>query len=261
MILKAVIVDDEQAQRSLLANKLQAIYSDQVIIVGEAFSVDSAIKEIQICQPDIVFLDIEIIGGSGFDVLDAFAEPTFSVVFVTSFPEFGAQAFRYQAIDYILKPIDPNDLYEAVRRVIASTEMNNGVVFSPLQNTLHQEGSKTTDEPQRDTIALMINKSVKIVKADHIIYCKAEGNYTKVIFTDGSDILITQQLGLLEEKFLRAGFIRIHRSSIVNRRFISEIIPKAKQCSVILSYEHSANTPIELEVSSYYRTALLQYFH
>jgi two-component system LytT family response regulator len=262
MTLRAVIIDDEQAQRSLLTSKLKDIYEEQVIIVGEAFSVDSAIREIERCQPELIFLDIDIIGGSGFDVLDAFTEPAFSVIFVTSYPEFGAQAFRYQAIDYILKPIDPDNLREAVQRVLTANSLkaDDEKISASLQNILKPDSRNSLYKLQADTIPLVMDRSVKIIKAAHIVYCKAEGNYTDFFFTDGSHTLLTQQLGSLEEKLLRAGFIRIHRSYIVNSRFVSEIIPKAKQCSLILSYEHSTNTTIELEVSSYYRTALLNYY-
>lgn len=113
---RAVVVDSEKANRGALRQKLHNLYGDNIFIVAEAFSVVSAIDSIITTAPDIVFLDIEIIGGTGFDILDVFPDRTFAVIFVTSYSTFGQEAFRYKALDYILKPIDPEKLREAVKR-------------------------------------------------------------------------------------------------------------------------------------------------
>ncbi|MCU0426131.1 MAG: LytTR family DNA-binding domain-containing protein [Candidatus Kapabacteria bacterium] len=258
MVLRAIVIDDEEPQRSLLKHRIMTVCNDEVIVVAEAFSVNSAIDEIQKHKPDIVFLDIEIIGGTGFDVLDVFDDPNFAVIFVTSHPQFAVQAFRYKAIDYILKPIDIDNLSEAIQRVYVSYSF----IAQQAPSILKVGNNVNTQLPvtQGQSLSISLGKSLRIIKTENILFCEAQGNYTKILFTDGTQNIVTQQLGSLEEKLLQMGFLRIHRSYIVNAKFIDEIIPKAKQCSIILRYEQSEIKFIELEVSQLYRTSLINYF-
>lgn len=200
-MLRAIIVDDEKAQRLTLQRKLEAAFSDTVTIIGEAFSVDTAIFAIHNLEPDIVFLDVDLIGGTGFDVLDAFSALTFEVVFVTSYPEFGARAFRYQAIDYILKPIDPDELRDAVKRVLNARPQTNvaptGLTTSFLSARLRDGG-------------------VLAMPVQSIVYCEAFSGYVKVALEDGSSYYLLNTLTECAESLADVGAIEIERGTLIN---------------------------------------------
>lgn len=144
--LRAIIVDDEKSQRAVLTTKITEIFHERITIAAEAFSVDSAILAIHDTSPDIVFLDIDIVGGTGFDVLQAFPDRTFEVIFVSSHPHFAPQAFRYDALDFIVKPIDPEHLAQAIERTFARRGINKGrytdTSASLAENTEKKSGEK-----------------------------------------------------------------------------------------------------------------------
>ncbi|MCU0425939.1 MAG: response regulator transcription factor [Candidatus Kapabacteria bacterium] len=199
MVLRAVVVDDETAQRSILKRKIGESFPERIAIVGEAFSVDTAIAVINEQNPDIVFLDIELIGGTGFDVLDAFEEIDFEVIFVTSYPEFGAKAFRYEAIDYILKPVEPQDLKDAVERVFkARYAGSNGQITSNYLSARMREGG------------------VVAIETQSIVYCEAFNGYVKVALEDNTSYLIQNTLSECAESLQKVGGIEIERGTVIN---------------------------------------------
>lgn len=199
MLLRAIVIDDENAQRSILKRKITENFPDGIAIVGEAFSVDTAIAAIHTLNPDIVFLDIELIGGTGFDVLDAFEEMDFEVIFVTSYPEFGARAFRYEAIDYILKPIEPQDLKDAIERVFkARTSSIDKQITSSFLSARMREGG------------------IVALEVQSIVYCEAFSGYVKVALEDGSSYLIQNTLTECAETLAQVGGIEVERGTVIN---------------------------------------------
>jgi two-component system LytT family response regulator len=213
-ILRAVIVDDEKPQRAMMHRKLSDLFPELVHVVGEAFSVDSAIAVIQNTKPDVVFLDIDIIGGTGFDVMNVFPEPPFNVIFVTSHTQFAAQAFRYNTTDYLIKPVDPEHLSQAIDRVLTAREIGH-LRQHPLENP-----SKTTHTSGYWTFK-GINKTVHSLKFEHIIRLKADGKYTIVYHTQGQPIEIPQTLQECWDNLPEALFYRTHRSHVINRSYFS----------------------------------------
>lgn len=217
MMLRAVIVDDEKAQRFTLQRKLQDTFPDVVTIAGEAFSVDTAIDAIQSHKPDIVFLDIDLIGGTGFDVLDAFSELSFSVIFVTSYPEFGARAFRYQAIDYILKPIDPEELREAVNRVLNA-----------------RPGGASGDLTTAYLSARLRDGGVLAMPVQSIVFCEAFSGYVKVVLEDGSSYLLLNTLNECAESLAEVGAIEIERGTLINCAYCTGWEPSGRGAVAVM---------------------------
>lgn len=219
-MLRAIIVDDEKAQRFTLQRKLEAAFSDTVTIIGEAFSVDTAIFAIRNLEPDIVFLDIELIGGTGFDVLDAFPALTFEVVFVTSYPEFGARAFRYQAIDYILKPIDPDELREAVKRVLNARPRTKA---TPAELTTSFLSARLRDG------------GVLAMPVQSIVYCEAFSGYVKVALEDGSSYYLLNTLTECAESLADVGAIEIERGTLINCTYCTGWEPSGRGAVAIMA--------------------------
>lgn len=221
-MLRAIIVDDEKAQRFTLQRKLETAFSDTVTIIGEAFSVDTAIFAIRNLEPDIVFLDIDLIGGTGFDVLDAFTELTFEVVFVTSYPEFGARAFRYQAIDYILKPIDPDELREAVKRVLKARPRTEA--------TVTQTGLTTSFLSAR-----LRDGGVLAMPVQSIVYCEAFSGYVKVALEDGASYYLLNTLTECAETLAEVGGIEIERGTLINCTYCTGWEPSGRGAVAIMA--------------------------
>ena len=229
--LRIVIVDDEKSQRSALKRKLEDTFGRQIIVSGEAFSVDSAISIITDCQPDLLFLDIDLIGGTGFDVLDAFPNPTFAVIFVTSFPEFGARAFRYAAIDYILKPVDPLHLQKAVERIFAlrtvgimpnlhlerAPESHKGGDHISQQSRIIQ----TKNERGAEKLQLRIRQDglvqTIVISPHDILVIESNDNKVCIVLNDGKTIHeVTITLKALEALLPPSLFVRCHASYLVH---------------------------------------------
>jgi two-component system LytT family response regulator len=216
-MLRAIVVDDENAQRSILKRKLKEAFAEDITVVGEAFSVDTAIAVIKDLNPDILFLDIELIGGTGFDVLDAFEELPFEIIFVTSYPEFGARAFRYEAIDYILKPIEPQDLNDAVERVLKSRQpaSDDNITASFLSARLRDGG-------------------VIAIDSQSIVYCETFSGYVKVALEDGTSYLLLNTLNECADALLKAGGMEIDRGTVINTTYCKGWEPNGRGAIAIM---------------------------
>ena len=220
--LRAIVVDDEKAQRSALRYKVEETFGDRVALVGEAFSVDSAIAVIKEHQPELVFLDIELIGGTGFDVLDAFANPSFAVIFVTSYPEFGARAFRYDAIDFIVKPIDPAHLQKAVERVFSLRNVGVESNVSPKFITTEPTTMTTESAPKEKSWTIKAkDRTVYILEWEQIVHLQADGKYAIVYHTKGKPFVIAKTLQECSQELPETVFYQTHRSHIINRTYFS----------------------------------------
>jgi len=213
--IKALIVDDEKHSRENLRGVLEK-YCPEIIIVGEADSAISAIEKIQELHPDVIFLDIEMPGGNGFKVLDFFRKPDFKVIFVTAYDQYAIQAIKFSALDYILKPIDAIIVKEAVDRFVAFHEENDIRLEQFLKNKELNTDSKK--------IALTFSDKIDYVEVKHIIQCKGEGNYTRIILSCGKEHLLSKPLIDFEEILNGYGFIRTHKAHVVNLSHVSTFI-------------------------------------
>jgi two-component system, LytTR family, response regulator len=226
MNLRAIIVDDEELARKNLTMMLEN-YCPEIEVIGEASSKNEAKDLIESCQPDIVFLDIRMPSGAeGFELLESLEERNFLVVFVTAFKDYAIKAFQANAVHYLLKPIDDEELRAAVDKIIATKETftnnpgNYETYFSSLQNL----ADRLLKNKNNNRIAISHTKGVKIVDEDDIAYLEASGNCTMIYFKDGSRYLDTRTLKIYEEILSDSHFYRIHKSYVVNMNMIKEYL-------------------------------------
>jgi two-component system, LytTR family, response regulator len=201
--INALIVDDEKGLRELLRFLLEK-YCKNVNIVGEANDIEAAQTEIAAKSPDLVFLDVQMPKGDGFSLLNKFSERNFDVIFTTSYAEYAIGAFKVNAVDYLLKPYDIDELKKAVQKV------------SDKKSLLHSAKIKEDIH-----ISVHKNDRVENVNARDIISLEAQDNYTLIISRQGQKHLVSKVLGEVEEVVAPLNtFIRIHRSVVINSSFI-----------------------------------------
>ena len=210
--MKAIIIDDEKRARISLAYILQE-YCPQVTIVAECENLPEGVKAIRKHQPDIVLLDIEMPGHSGLELLDFFDENevNFSIIFTTAYNEYALKAFKFSAVDYLLKPIIPEELAEAVERVAKQKQRFEN--FRAFKENLQQETLTKIAVPSGNTLLFL--------DTDKIMYIKGEGAYSEVFCSDGSKQLVSRNLKNFEDILCSdSRFLRIHKSYIVNFNFV-----------------------------------------
>jgi two-component system LytT family response regulator len=226
--MKVIIVDDE----TLVAKNLELLlnrYCPDVIIEGIAHSAKDAELLIRDKRPDIIFLDVEMPHGNGFDLLKRFDQINFGVIFVTAFDHYAIKAIKYSAIDYLLKPIDINELVAAVAKAQAqlkSKSVNQGL------NLLLQNLAQPAARLQKLTLPTM--DGMIFVNIDDILYCKSDGNYTSFYLLNGQNPMATRQIGTYEDLLPEPLFCRIHRQYIVNVNKVSKYI-KGRGGYVVMS--------------------------
>lgn len=210
--MKAIIIDDLEDARLALKTDLEA-YCPAIEILGEAEGVVSGAKLAREVKPDLVFLDIQMNDGSGFDFLEITGTKDFKVIFTTASDEFAIQAFRYSAVDYLLKPIDPDELVQAVEKV---AEQKPEERFAVLKESID------TGKPKR--IALNTQEKILIRDIDEIVRCESNVNYTMFYFADKTRLMVTKTLKEYDELLAPYDFIRVHQSHLINSKFVKEYI-------------------------------------
>ena len=210
-MIKAVIIDDIPEAIAVLKSDLEN-YCAEIEVIGDANGVVSGAKLIKDLKPDLVFLDIQMPDGSGFDLLEILDDKDFKLIFTTASDEYAVKAFKFSAVDYLLKPIDPDELMDAVSRV---TQQD-----SPADRVdLLKENLQHTKK-----LALNTLEKIHIVSVDEILRCESEINYTKFHFTDGSRLLVTKTLKEFDKLLKDHNFIRVHQSHLINAEFIKEFL-------------------------------------
>jgi len=201
----AIIVDDERPARRELAYLLKVF--PEIEIIGESDDISGAVDLIQKGKPDIVFLDIQLAGENGFELLER-ANGNFKVIFITAYDEYAIRAFEVNAADYLLKPVDPARLELSVRRIFGESEL-------PVPKT---SGFKYNDL----LYVKQSNNTAKFIKLDSVVAIHPVGNYSKLVTKDGNGYLVLKTLKQWEEELPEKHFIRIHRSGIINLEFINK---------------------------------------
>ena len=211
--MKAIIIDDEKRARISLTYILQE-YCPEVTVVAECENLPEGIKAIRKQQPDIVLLDIEMPGHSGLELLDFFDENevNFSIIFTTAYNEYALKAFKFSAVDYLLKPIIPEELAEAIQRVAKQKQRFEN--FKAFKENLQQETLTKIAVPSGNTLLFL--------DTNKIMYIKGEGAYSEVFCSDGSRQLVSRNLKNFEDILCSdSRFLRIHKSYIVNFNFVT----------------------------------------
>jgi len=215
-MIKAIIIDDIEQARITLKKDLQ-VYAKDVTVIGEANGVVEGAKLLRNVQPDVVFLDIQMQDGSGFDLLDILKEIPFKIIFITASDAHAIKAFRYAAIDYLLKPVDPDELITALAR-FREEKFNENDKYRLLNDTL-----KNNQRPH-ERLALHTQDKIHIVNISDIIRCESNVNYTEFHFSNGKKLLVTKTLKDFEDLLSDQGFYRVHQSHLVNTKYIKEFI-------------------------------------
>lgn len=216
-MIKAIIVDDENKSVQTLMLMLN-VYCPDIEIIGFAHSAIEGAKEIMSKKPDLVFLDVEMTGGTGFDLLECLPERNFNVIFVTAHDHYALKAIKFHAIDYILKPIDVEDLKSAVSNLITHKTENKG-------NRTDIEKLLTHMKMQRiRKVAIPTSNGIEFISIDDILYLTAERSYCKIFFNNNKNIMVSKSLNEIEELLPPDNFFRIHKSHTVNLAFVKKHI-------------------------------------
>jgi len=210
--MRAIIVDDEPANIENLRALLQR-YCPQVTIIGSATNNSDAAALINQHQPDLLFLDIQLKDDSGFNLLKLVPEKSFEVIFVTAFDNYGIQAIKFAALDYLLKPVDIDELTTAVKKAEKSRDKQHNRQLDILL-------SHVKNDKQPLKIALPQQKEIRYVALNDIIRCEADNTYTFFYLNNGDRILISRSIKEYTDLLEPNGFIRTHQSHLVNVTFI-----------------------------------------
>ncbi|TLV00767.1 LytR/AlgR family response regulator transcription factor [Dyadobacter luticola] len=224
--LRAVIIDDETNAREALTNLLRII-CPEVEVCGEAKNADQGIELIGKEKPDLVFLDIQMPGKTGFDLLASFEKVDFGVIFTTAYQEYAIRAFRFSAIDYLLKPIDPDELRAAVDKFKSQAGSINPQQIQILQEHLDPAKAPRLIERKRNDnqrIALPTAEGIHFVQMTEIIQCESLGSYTKFHLVKGPAIVVSRLLKEYEEILDNFYFFRVHQSNIINLEHIKRYV-------------------------------------
>jgi two-component system LytT family response regulator len=229
-MLRIVIIDDEtntwKVTTTILRTKL-----NNVQVVGMAENVKSGIEMIHLQKPDIVLLDIQMPDGTGFDLLKQIKEIDFKVIFITAFHEYAVKAFKFSALDYLLKPINSKELINAIKRVEETIQMKN---INPNLNAFNENMSSKSKESKK--IILKTSDNIYLVPVKEIIRCEADVNYTRFFLEDGRKLFVSKTLKEYEELLGEFGFMRVHQSHLINTDFM-ERYQKAEGGSVVMKDE------------------------
>ena len=214
-MIRAIIIDDEQDSRSTIFNILQN-YCTHIMVAGQAANVQEGLKLIREESPDVVFLDIQMPDGTGFDLLEKLPEIKFQVIFITAYDQYALKAIKFSALDYILKPVDPHQLVEAVGKIrterVDFDEMNKKInILLRNRNSFER-------------ITLPTFEGYKFVNIKDIVRCEADSNYTDFYLNSGEKVVVTRTLKEYEDNLSGMDFIRVHQSHMVNLKYIDRYI-------------------------------------
>lgn len=209
-MLEALIIEDEQNNADRLIRLLEAC-CPEISVRSTCSTVAEGLAALREAQPDLLFLDIELPDGTGFDILGGIEDIGFDVIFTTAYDRYAIKAIKFSATDYLMKPVDREELRAAVDRVIANRQAGR-----PRANiTFLKENVRNTD---LDKIALPTSDGYRIVLLDDIIRCQSDANYTLFYLSDGKKLLVSRTLKEFDELLSRQQFCRVHHSHLINVR-------------------------------------------
>lgn len=233
--MRIVIVDDEKKVRQTLGHIL-SMYYPKAMVVAEADTVQSAITEIEKHKPQVVLLDINLHDKTGFDLLQQIQPISFKIIFITAYQEYAVQAFKFSALDYLLKPVNPDELVLALEK--AEQELKKEEYNTQLHTFISNLGA-TPRENKR--IILKTQDSLHVINANEIVRCEADRNYTRFFILGKKEILVSETLKEYEDMLVPLGFFRAHHSHLVNLAHI-ERFEKRDGGSLIM--KDGSNVPV-----------------
>lgn len=215
-MIRAIIIDDEQDARDGLKLIVEK-FCPEVAIIALCESPEIGIEKIQKLQPNLVFLDIQMPQLSGFDLLEKIEIINFEVIFVTAYDKYAIKAIKFSALDYLLKPVEVDDLVRAVQRV-KDKQHNKTSHFKSLLNNVKQNSQKI------DRLAIPSNNEIILQKVADIVYCEADSNYTILHLADDKKITVSKTLKEFENILPETDFCRIHHATLVNLNHVTKYV-------------------------------------
>ena len=243
-MIKALIIDDEEDARQMLNLALQR-YCSNVKVLALCESAHEGLDKIETLRPNLVFLDVQMPVMSGFDMLEKVPNPDFEVIFVTAYNQYAIKAIKFSALDYLLKPIDVEELVCAVKRVAEKTNQKVAPYHSLLTN-MHLSPKKLK------RLAIPIDYGLVMQEVDDIIYCEADGSYTTLFLSNGNQLVVSKNIKEFENMLVENAFCRIHHSFLVNTAHIKKYVRGEGGYVVVTGEKH-------LNVSRRKKDSLLQF--
>lgn len=243
--LTSFVVDDIPEALELLSNDIEKNHPE-IEIIGVASSVVEASKKLHKVNPDILFLDIMLGDGTGFDILEIVPKLTSKVIFVTASDEYAIKAFKFAAIDYILKPYSLEELASAIDKAKIQIQPKKEQL-----NVLKQIVTQPTMKPKR--LSLHTSEKIIVINIEDIIRCKSDNNYTTFYLNDKSKVLVSKTLKYYSDILKEVNFLRVHQSHLVNKAYIKEFI---KSDGGYLVLNDSSNIPVSVRKKAEIITAL-----
>jgi two-component system LytT family response regulator len=242
-MIRAVIIDDEQNNLDNLCRLLEK-HCPEITVAATALTADEGRAIILAQKPDLIFLDIQMPGKSGFELLQSLPDHFFGIIFVTAFDQYGIQAVKFSAIDYLLKPIDTHELKAAVSKAITrySEKKQNLRLENLLQLLKHQQ------EKDTHRIALATAKETRLVKTQDIVRCESSNNYTTIYLVSGEKLLVSKPIYEFDELLNDYGFLRCHQSHLINKKFIKSWV---KEDGDFLLLEDASLVPVSRKKKEY----------
>lgn len=214
-MIRAIIIDDEQEGRNTIFNILNN-FCENITIVAQAENVAEGVNMMNTQKPDVVFLDIQMPDGTGFDLLEKIEKVEFQVIFVTAYDQYALKAIKFSALDYILKPVDPQLLIDAVGKI--KKPENDIQTISNKINTLLRNKNGF------ERITLPTFEGFRFINLKDIIRCESDNNYTQFYLNSGEKILVTKTLKEYDDNLSDLDFVRVHQSHLVNTKFVDRYI-------------------------------------
>ncbi|MFC4633465.1 LytR/AlgR family response regulator transcription factor [Dokdonia ponticola] len=242
--MKAIIVEDKEYIRKGLLNLLQLIDTD-VTIIGECESVKDAVVVANACKPDLIFLDINLLDGTAFDFLDQTEHLSFKIIFITAYEEYALKALKIGAVDYLLKPVDVEELQAALQKV------KNLPVAEQKQQIKTVKAVWNNDDA---TLILSLHDSFQVIDLNELLYCESDKGYTTFFCTNNKKYVVSKTLKEFEERLLNANFTRPHQSFMVNLKFIDKY-----EKSGVIYLKNGKKIPVSSRKKDQFVTTFLQW--
>ncbi|WP_405369346.1 LytR/AlgR family response regulator transcription factor [Nonlabens sp. Asnod2-A12] len=245
MSLKLITIDDEKYVRDFLIEEVNKNFQNVIDVCGQAASIKDGLELIKRIKPDIVLLDIELEDGVSFDILKRLEKIDFEIIFVTGFDNKAIQAIKLGALDYLLKPIDEEELEKALNKAVSNRQ-------APIKNSsdiMTDVASQFYKSEKKEHIVLKTSDTVHLVKLNRLMYCKSEGNYTTFYLDGQSSILISRPLKYAVELLPELNFVRCQQSYIINTKYVTRFL---KSGTIILQDK------IEIPVSGRNKESILK---
>lgn len=242
--MKALIVEDKAYIRKSLINLLQLL-DTEVTVIGECESVKEAVTVANACKPELIFLDINLTDGTGFDFLEQTENLLFKVIFITAYEEHALKALKIGAVDYLLKPVDVEELEKALQKIIN---------LSVNQQQKQVKIAKEVWNNNESKLLLSLQDSYQVIDLNELLYCESDKGYTTFYCSDNKKYMVSKTLKEFEERLSKVNFVRPHQSYMVNLKFIDKY-----DKSGVIHLKNSVKIPVSFRKKEHFLSCFLKW--